>query len=168
MEKILRIIDKVNDTIGRIASYLILLIIAIVCFEVFMRYFLNAPTTWVFELSSMTFGTYIVMAGGFTYYLDAHVRMDLLYNKMSPRRRALSDSITFIFTATFCVALIWKGYERAVFAIINSETSNTIWNPSLIPIKTILPIGAVFLFLQAIAKFIRDLRRVLGIEEVDS
>jgi TRAP-type mannitol/chloroaromatic compound transport system permease small subunit len=162
LEKILNVIDTINDKLGKMASYLILVIIAIVCFEVFMRYFLNKPTVWVFELSSMTFGAYIVLAGGFTYYLDAHVRMDLLYSKLSVRRKALLDVVTFIFTATFCLALIWKGAARAQFAIMNNESSNSIWDPSLIPIKVILPVGACFLLLQAIVKFIRDLRRLFG------
>ncbi len=115
MKKALRFIDRINEYTGKAVSFLLLFLIAIVTYEVIARYVFKSPTIWVHELSAMLFGAYIVLAGGYIHYLKAHVAMDIFYNRLSVRKKALLDVITFVFIFMFCLALIWKGGQRALF-----------------------------------------------------
>lgn len=165
LKKILHGIDKISEFIGKIDSFILVIIILIVGFEVVMRYVFKSPTLWVTEGAGFLFGSYIVLGGAYIQLKKSHTAMDILYNKFSTRTKALVDALCFFLLALYCIALIWKGGERAIFAIKTNEHSTSLWAPSLIPIKCALPIGAFFMLLQGIAKWIRDIIVVVKGEE---
>jgi len=155
--KILHYIDLVNEWTGKCISFLIIVLSLVIGYEVIARYILNAPTIWAHEASGMMFDTYIVLGGAYILSIRGHVNMDVVYNRLSRRQQALLDIITFWVFASFCVALIWTGWERAWYSLRIMEHSATTWGPPLYPIKMVLPIGAFLLLLQGIAKFARDI-----------
>jgi TRAP-type mannitol/chloroaromatic compound transport system permease small subunit len=63
-----------------------------------------------------------------------------------------------VFFLFFMVVLIWKGWERAITAFSTMERSVTEWRPIIFPITIIMVIGSFLLFLQGIAKFVRDIQ----------
>ncbi|HBW35770.1 MAG TPA: ABC transporter substrate-binding protein [Desulfosporosinus sp.] len=162
---ILHYIDLVSECSGKFISLLIIVLNLIIGYEVIARYVLNAPTIWVHEASGMLFGTYIVLGAAYILSIKGHVNMDLVYNRLSRRQQAFIDIITFGVFAAFCVALIFKGGERALYSIRIMEHSSSIWGPPLYPIKIMLPIGAFLLLLQGIAKFARDVTTLVKGEE---
>jgi TRAP-type mannitol/chloroaromatic compound transport system permease small subunit len=139
-----------------VVSFLIVVLTFLICFEVVARYLLNRPTIWVNEASAMLFGTYIIIGGAYTLYTQGHVNMDVIYGRLLPKGKALIDLITFWFFLLFCGALLWMGGDTAWRALKNFEHSGSIWNPPVYPIKAIMPIGVFLLFLQGLAKFVRD------------
>jgi TRAP-type mannitol/chloroaromatic compound transport system permease small subunit len=157
MKKILTIIDAISIWSGKAAGWLILLVVGFIIYEILMRYVFHLPTLWVSE--SMVFGA------GLTYVLGAawalqdnrHVKIDLIYGRLTPRQRAVIDSITFIFFALYLGVFLWATavYARRSVAVL--ETSGSAWDPPVYPIKLALTGGVVLLLLQGIAKFIRDL-----------
>lgn len=157
LKKILHGIDKINDFIGRIDSYLLIVIILATFYEVIVRYFLKSPTSWSNELCSIIFGIYMMMGGGYVHMKKAHVSMDIFSSKFSVRTKALVDVITFVFTFAFLFILIWKGGQRAIQTIQTNEHSTTVWAPTMIPTRLCLPLGCAFFLLQALAQFIRDI-----------
>ncbi len=157
MKKVLKAIDSINEGVGKVVAFLLPVIFILVTCEVFARYILNRPTLWISEFTTALFGIYFVLAGGYVMKLKAHVSMDIFYVKWPVRVRALVDMLTFVLTATFCIALIWKGGDRALFSISIWEHSTSIWGPPVWWVKACLPIGAFLMLLQVIAKFIRDL-----------
>jgi TRAP-type mannitol/chloroaromatic compound transport system permease small subunit len=122
-----------------------------------MRYVFHLPTLWVSE--SMVFGA------GLTYVLGAawalqdnrHVKIDLIYGRLTLRQRAIIDSITFVFFALYMGVFLWATsvYARRSLSVL--ETSGSAWDPPVYPIKLALMFGVILLLLQGIAKFIRDL-----------
>ena len=72
-------------------SWLIILLMAVVCIEVFKRYIMNMPTAWIFDLSNMLYGTLFMMCGAYCLAQNAHVRGDFLYSSMRPRTQAALD-----------------------------------------------------------------------------
>lgn len=161
LEKYLHYIDLVSEYSGKFISLLIIVLNLIIGYEVIARYVLNSPTIWVHELSGMLFGTYIVLGAAYILSIKGHVNMDLVYNRLSRRQQAFIDIITFGVFAAFCVALIFKGGERALYSIKIMEHSSSIWGPILFPIKMMLPIGAFLLFLQGIANLARDVNTLV-------
>jgi TRAP-type mannitol/chloroaromatic compound transport system permease small subunit len=150
------LIDLISEWTGKLSAFLIVVLSFVIGYEVVARYIFNHSTNWANETSAMVFGAYIILGGAYTLSIGGHVNMDLIYQRFSPRKKALVDIITFLFFALFCVVLVWKGGDRAWYALKNMEHSGTLWNPPIYPIKLVLPIGAFLLLLQGVAKFVRD------------
>lgn len=156
MSRVLHFIDLLSEWVGKASAFLILALSLVVGCEVVVRYGFNAPTNWGHEASVMIFGAYFILGGAWVLSIRGHVNMDVVYGRLSPRKKALIDLITFWFFALFCVVLVWHGGERAWYALKIWEHSETVWSPPIAPIKLMLPIGAGLLLLQGVAKFVRD------------
>jgi TRAP-type mannitol/chloroaromatic compound transport system permease small subunit len=157
LKKILHGIDKLNDFIGKIDSYLLIIIIVATFYEVVVRYFMKNPTSWSNELCSIIFGIYMMLGGGYVHMKKAHVSMDIFSSRFSARTKAVVGIVTSVFTFTFLIVLIWKGGQRAIQTIQMNEHSTTVWAPSMIPTRLALPVGCIFFLLQVIAEFIRNI-----------
>jgi TRAP-type mannitol/chloroaromatic compound transport system permease small subunit len=95
---LLRIIDQISYWIGKAFAWLILGLTMVVSIEVFKRYILNAPTSWIFDLNNMLYGTLFMMCGAYTLALAGHVRADFVYIYLKPRAQAGLDlALYFLF-----------------------------------------------------------------------
>jgi len=56
MKKFFQVIDRMNELIGKAVSFLILVLIGVIVYEIFVRYLLNSPTIWAHEVSQMVYG----------------------------------------------------------------------------------------------------------------
>jgi TRAP-type mannitol/chloroaromatic compound transport system permease small subunit len=160
MEKILRFIDWSSVWTGKISSLLVALLTAAICYDITMRYVLIKPTSWAFELTYMIYGAYAMLGAAYCHYLKGHVRMDLLYGRLSPRRQAVVEVFCYIFLFfPLFIVLVWKCGEHAYWAFTYGErSSSSIWRPHLWPFKGLIALGFLLFFLQGAADFIRSLR----------
>ena len=162
-------VDKTNIFIGKVMVYVSVFAIAVITFEVVMRYLFNRPTNWGHELMTLLFAIQYCMAAGYAHYHRAHVRVDVLYSSRSLRTRAYLDLFTSIFFFSFTGVLLWTCWTfywssqtmiagAEIFGIpIPGERSFTDWGPAYYPVKFMMPFGAFMLLLQGIVWFIRDL-----------
>ena len=142
---------------GRILAGFIFAMIAVIIYEVVMRYFFNRPTNWAMEMSTMIFGTYMIGGGAWTLYKRGHVKMDIFYNRWSDRKKAVMDSITFPLFFLFLLVVLWKSTVYGIQSLSSLEHSTTAWGPPIYPWKASIPL-VVFLFAcQGLADFIRNL-----------
>lgn len=157
MFQVLRVIDSISTWIGKVISFIMLPVMAVVCYEVIMRYAFHKPTVWASE--SMIYGCAILycLGAAWTMVRDRHVRIDMLYERFSTRTRAIMDSITGVFFFLYLGMMLWTGSKYAWESIRIQETSGTPWNPPLYPIKIIFVIGVSLLILQGLAFFIRNI-----------
>jgi TRAP-type mannitol/chloroaromatic compound transport system permease small subunit len=157
-----KIIDRVNAWMAKLFSPIIFLIMVIAFFEVVRRYLLDNPTTWAWEVNSQLMCLMGALAGGYALLQNAHVSVDVISSHFSPRTKALVDIITCPLFFIFSGALIWYGGKDALRAFevhqrMISQFASLVW-----PIKTVICIGAVLIFLQGIAKLIRNIRILRG------
>ncbi len=157
MEKFLKAIDRINEQTGKAVSYLVIILVAVVLYEIFVRYLFNSPTIWAHETSQMIYGAYVILLGGYVLQHKGHVNVDILYNRFSPRTRAVIDLFTWLLFFYFCGLLLVKGWEMAWDSFQVRETEPTSFAPPVYPIKMTIPLGALLILLQGLAKFIRDL-----------
>lgn len=157
LNRLLKLVDTINDFIGRWISLLIFPLIGIMLYEVLMRYILRQSQDWVPETSQFLFGSLFVLGGGYIFLNGGHVRLDLLYDRLSERLKAALDVSTFIFFLLFCGVLFWKGALMGWDSLKIMERSQSSWGPILFPIKFIIPIGSGLLILQGLVKLIRDI-----------
>lgn len=114
----------------------------------------------------MIFGALSMLGGSYAHKCRGHVNMDLFYARLSPKKKARWDVITFPFFCLFGIILIWKGGAFAWRAIITGELSQSTWAPILWPIKLTIPVGGLLLLLQGIANLISDVQNAFSKKEV--
>ena len=157
MTRVLHFIDSLSTWMGKAFAWCIMILTFSTCYEVFVRYVLNAPTVWAFDMSVQMYGALFMMAGAYALSQDAHVRGDVIYRLM-PRRVQASIDLTLyiVFLGPGTLALIYYGYGFAADSWFYKEVS---WSsPSRIQIyffKTLIPIAGVLLFLQGFAEAVR-------------
>src|SRR6478672_10626300 len=96
VQRLLFAIDGISTWVGKTFSWLIVVLMCVVCLEVFKRYILNAPTAWIFDAENMLYGTFFMLGGAYTLAQNAHVRGDFLYSSMRPRVQAGLDLALYI------------------------------------------------------------------------
>lgn len=150
-----RYIDKVSQTIGNVVCYLTLACIAVVLYEVFMRFVISESQVWTTEMTAFLLGPLFALAGPYTLLNKGHVAMDLFYRTWSPRVQAIVDIVTFVFVIIFLGVLLWKGSDFALKSIQLNQRSPSAWGPPLWPLKIIIPIGAFLMLLQAFSELFK-------------
>jgi len=157
MRKIARAIDALNENTGYYSSFLVLPLLAVISYEVVMRYGFNAPTTWGFEATTFLYGVHFVLGLGYTHKHNGHVAIDVFEARLASRTRTLLRIVVnlLIFIPTMGLISIWSVIYAST-AWMQWEVASSSWAPPLYPFKTLLAIGFVLLFLQGIAKLIQD------------
>lgn len=157
-----RAVSKLNIFIGEFASYWTVIAVFVFYYEVIARYIFNSPTIWAHESMFLLFGMQYMLAGGFCLRENAHVRVDVIYMYMSPRARAISDVVTSSFFFIFTVSLLATGWIFFYDSFVIGQVSHTEWEISHWPVKFALPLGGVLIFLQGLARLLRDLTIAFG------
>jgi len=160
VDRVLEFINTLSTWVGKAFGWSILILTFGVSYEVFMRYGLNSPTTWSYDIMYMMYGGLFLMAGPYTVSRDAMVRGDFIYRLWRPRTQAIVDlTLYLLFYFPGVTALIYAGYNFASLAWRFGETS--IFSPISIPIypmKMLIPTAGVLLFLQGIFEVVRCIR----------
>jgi TRAP-type mannitol/chloroaromatic compound transport system permease small subunit len=150
-------IDSLSTWVGKAFAWLILLLTFGVSYEVFVRYVLNRPTTWAFDVSYITYGALFLMAGAYTLSRNGHVRADVLYRFWRPRTQATMDLVLYVvFFLPAVLAFMYSGWGYAQMSIRFREVS--IFSPAgvpVFPLKALIPVTGALLLVQGIAEMIR-------------
>ncbi len=157
----LRYTDFVNAKFGWFVAFLMLPMIAIMVWEVIMRYFFNAPSLWAYEVSLFMYGAYIALAGGYTLLVKGHVNVDIIWGRLPLRWRSIVDVVTAALFFLFVGVLFKESLEAAMESWAVMEHTMTHWSPPYYPLRTTLPVACLLLLLQGLAKFIRDLNTAI-------
>ena len=157
MKKYIYFFESLSIWIGRAFGWCILILTLSVTYEVFVRYVLNAPTVWAFDMMVQMYGALFLMAGPYALAQDAHVRGDVIYRLFPFKVQARIDLILYIFFFfPGMLALFYFGYEIASDSWRYKEVS---WNsPARIQIyffKSLIPLAGVLLILQGISECMR-------------
>lgn len=163
MLKLARVITRFNQWIGRAVAWLILPMFAMLIFDVAMRYAVGRPTVWTTELTQLVFAVYAVIGGGWLLTERAHVNVDIFYGRFPVRRKALVDVCTSFLFFLFLAVLIWQGSSMAWESTAKLETSQSIWNPHVWPVKIAVPVAGVLLLLQGFVRLASDVRVLMGL-----
>jgi TRAP-type mannitol/chloroaromatic compound transport system permease small subunit len=156
--RIIRVIDAFSDRAGRLVSYLILVLIFCVSYEVFARYVLGTPTLWAYDLTYMTYAAHFMLGCAYTLLHGGHIRTDMLWEKFSNRRKGLIDAVayllfffpTMVFFFVTSIDDAWRAWQ------LHELSEQTAWRPVLWPFKAVVPATALLLFIQGISEFIKS------------
>lgn len=154
-------IDTLNDLVGRWNAYLILPMVGVVVYEVFLRYVLNAPTNWGFEVTTFLYGVHFALGFGYTHRHDGHVSIDIFEARLAakPRLGLRVATNLVIFLPTVGLLAAWS----VIYALTSWqqwELASTSWAPKVFPYKTLMAVGFVLLWLEGLSKLVKDLREL--------
>ena len=156
--------DAMNRAIGSVVMYLVIVLMGVLLFGSLSRYVFNVPFLWIIEMAQFLMAAYYLLGGGYSMQLDAHVRMDVLYERWRPRTRAFWDSLTAFCLVFYLIFLVRGGMSSTAYALKYGQTNYSAWAPPMAPIKVIMTIGIVLMLLQAISTFFKDLAAFTGRE----
>lgn len=168
MRRFVRSIDGVSIWSGRAFSYLFLVAMFIIVYDVVARGILNIPNVWAFDAALFCCGTVWIVGGAYVHYRGRHVRIDVFFSRFSPRTQAFLDLIFSLPSlAVFCGVLIWVGGYRAWESLLINETLGSTWDPIVWPFRWMIPLGGLLILLQGLAKAVRDMYMVIKGERLD-
>jgi TRAP-type mannitol/chloroaromatic compound transport system permease small subunit len=186
-------IDALNRAIGRVAMYLIFVMIGVLLWSSVSKVAFN-PSLWTLETAQFVMVAYYVLGGPYSIQLGSNVRMDLFYGDWSIKTKAWVDAFTvmflffylgvllygavgstayslgyfgtepFSFFKDLAVTLVTQGFGAAGEMVGFLERSSTAWRPVMWPIKSLLVFGVTLMLLQVLAEFLRDIGRIRGEE----
>lgn len=165
IKKITEVFDCINSFIGRLVSWSIFLIVILIMFEVISRRFFNSPTIWTVEIVTMIFGFYFMMIAGYGLLTNSLVSVDVIYDKLSEKTKAIVDLVTYtVLFLPFVIGVLYGGSFFAITSWAQKEVSWSAFAPPVYPIKTVIPIAMFLLLLQGISEIMK--RIIILIEEV--
>lgn len=157
-----RYVDATNRAVGRIAMYLIFAMIAVLLLSTIARTTLDVSFIWIVEMAQFLLSAYYILGGGYSMQLDAHVRMDLFYGRLSEKWKAIIDAATSVFVMLYLFFLLFGGISSTNYALFYGQKNYSAWAPPLWPIKVIMVIGIGLMLLQMLAVFFKDVARARG------
>ncbi len=162
----IRTVDWVSDRLGLMLSVLLPVMVLVLTYEVVARYVFKNPTVWAYDMAIFMFGYTGLLCGAHLLRRKEHINVDLVYERLSPRKRAILDSITGLLFFFFIVLVIIYSSKTAFFALKMGQKTATEWAPPVGHFKLMIPVGAFLLLLQGFANWIRSLYRAITDKEL--
>lgn len=168
LRKISLSIDKLNGGIGAVIRWLVLLMILLGAYNAVGRYlnqFTDAvlTTNAIYEAQWYLFS--IIFLGGAAYGVDrdVHVRVDIMYAKLSDKGRAWIDMVgTIVFMLPFCIMMLWVSWPAVRNSWAIREVSPDPGGLPRYPIKTLILVSFVLIVLQGISQIIKQIEILRG------
>lgn len=151
-----RAIDWLNARVGDFVAWWAVIAVFFYYAEVVLRYLFNSPTTFIHEAMFLLFGMMYLLSGGYGMLIDAHVRVDVIWAKMRPRRRVLVDILTSIFFFIFAGTLVATSWIYLDTSLQVHEVSFSDWGIEYWPVKAVMLAGSLLILLQGVSKLIKD------------
>ena len=158
MKTIIGIIDNINKSVGKFASWSSLLLVLLVCLDVLLRYFFQWSRVWVMEIELYLFAILFLLGAAYAFQEDQHVRVDVFYSNMSERNKAIVNmigGILFLLPWTIIIMFISYGYFMKSWTI-GEHSGQPGGLPALYIKKGLLFLGFFFLFLQGVSSVLKS------------
>lgn len=151
------VLTRICDWAARLAAIVLVLLVFVVMYSVIQRSFLTGGSVYSQDLQWHLHGVVALLAIGFGYTRDAHVRIDVLADCMAPRFRFwLELWVLALFVLPFLALLIWYGYDMAERAFLRGEGANGGRGlPHRWVIKSVVPLSALLTMLGCLAVMTR-------------
>jgi TRAP-type mannitol/chloroaromatic compound transport system permease small subunit len=155
-------VDQVTRALGEKASFVFLLAVALTFYEVVLRYFFNAPTTWVHEVSIFLTASAFIIGGSYTLQRRDHIRITLIFDAAPPRVRYWLSIVNATIALYFLMALGYGAALQAEKSLKVMETTGTASDlPLPVTLKSLLTLGVALMILQAAVQLGRAVRNRL-------
>lgn len=167
--KLERGFDKFADIIGYITAFVMVLMILNVTYDVIMKYFFNTGSIAMQEMEWHLFSVIILLGISYTLKEDGHVRVDLIYDRLTQKKKAkinMVGVVLFIIPVALLIAV-----ESIPFVIESFTSHEQSGDPGGLPfrwiVKSLIPLSFFLLIITSIGFFIKNLNVYKGLHDMD-
>ncbi len=166
MELLLRIsklIDALNDRVGRAVYWLVLVAVLISAGNAIVRKVFNMSSNAFLEAQWYLFSAVFLLCAGFTLMRNEHVRIDVIAGRLSPRAQAWIDVFgTIFFLLPMALLFLWLSWPVFVRTYVHHEISTNAGGLVIWPARVLVPIGFSLLSLQGLSELVKRIAFLTG------
>jgi len=152
-----RLIDALNERVGRVVLWLVLVATLVSAGNALARYLLGESSNAWLEIQWYLFGAIFLLGAGYTLKHNGHVRIDIFYNRLPPRGQAWVDLLGgVLFLLPMAVLLAWLAWAMLLEDWTSGEMSADAGGLLRWPVKLLLPLGFALLALQGLSEVIKQ------------
>jgi TRAP-type C4-dicarboxylate transport system permease small subunit len=163
LDKAFDLLDKAATILNRIFMVLACVIMAgltlVVCLDLTLRYFFNSPLIWGTEVTEILLLYITFLPAAQVFRDDSHVVVDIFLTVASERRRRILGLISNAVVGLISAVLIYYGFATTIDSYVRGVFNPTILQTPIALITMIIPIGCIPLFMEALLKFRKTLRK---------
>lgn len=155
----IRGIDKFTEYTAYVFALLNIPLIGANTYEVISRYGFGEPTEWALDTTTQSFGAMFMLGAAYALSKGAHVRTDMLWENFTDRTKGLIDAFGYIlFFLPTMIVLFWISIDDFFYSMsINERSNTTSWQPILWPLRGVIPLACLLLFVQGISELLKSL-----------
>lgn len=172
MSKLLKFalgVDKVSEQFGHIAAFTVLAAAVISAGNAFIRYGLDISSNGWLEIQWYLFAVTVMLGAPLVLKLNEHVRVDLIYGKLSDKAPVYVDLMGLIvFLLPVMFTLTWLSFPLFVKMFVTGEMSSNAGGLIRWPAMLLLPLGFGWMFLQGLSEIIKRVAYLQGKFEMDT
>lgn len=166
MKTIINAIDLLNEKVAKFFSYLSMILVLQLVYEVVCRYVFNKPNMWSFDATYFISSILIIFGLAYTWKIGAHVGVDLFSGKMAPRVKAaifIFFMITLFFTTWGNIGKIML--ENTIYSWSIKENAMTGSMPPVYPFKTWMMLGIWLFIVQGVGETLKRVHLLITGQE---
>ncbi|MEN4052509.1 MULTISPECIES: TRAP transporter small permease subunit [Sulfurimonas] len=157
----MKFIDSITKYTAYLTAFILALLVVLVVYDATSRYLFSEGSTALQELEWHFFDVVILLSIAYTLRNNAHVRVDIFYEKFSPKTKALINIFSFIFfVLPLSFLIIYIGIGFVEMSYLQHEASS---DPGGLKyrwiVKSLMPLAFFLLALQAFKELVSDIRR---------
>jgi TRAP-type mannitol/chloroaromatic compound transport system permease small subunit len=158
MRATLRVVDAISDWTAKVVSWLTVVLVLVLVFDVVERYVFGGATIWAYETGTMLGATIYVMGWAFVHRMREHIRVDVIYVHLPPRVQLTIDVVG---TILLLLPLLYVLIDTSIYYMmrawrIDETLAETFWYPPAGPFRTVVVVALFLLAFQTVANLIRD------------
>jgi TRAP-type mannitol/chloroaromatic compound transport system permease small subunit len=158
-----RLIDGLNERIGRVVYWLVLVAVLVSAGNAIVRKLFNYSSNSYLELQWYLFSAVFLLCAGFTLLRNEHVRIDVVAGRLSPRAQAWIDIFgTVFFLAPMVILVIKLSWPVFVRDFTMHEISGSAGGLVLWPARLLVPVGFSLLLLQGFSELVKRVAFLAG------
>ena len=166
MLAISRMIDAINERLGKAMGWFILAAVIVSSVNALIRFSFNRSSNAWLELQWYLFGAVVLLGCAYTFKANEHIRIDILSSRLSKRTRDWIDVMGhLVFLMPLCIIIMWLGWPFFLRSFAQGEVSSSAGGLIVWPAKLLVPLGFTILFVQAISELIKRIAIIQGLIE---
>lgn len=161
--KLSKLIDWLNERVGKGAFWLILIMAIISAGNASYRFIFDDSSNGMLEIQWYLFAAVFLLCSPYTLQKNEHVRIDVISSKFGPRGLAIIDIVgTLFFLLPMVIMVLWLSIPLVIESYRITEYSANAGGLLRWPVKALLPLGFALLALQGISELIKRIAFLAG------
>jgi TRAP-type mannitol/chloroaromatic compound transport system permease small subunit len=158
-----RLVDRVNEAVGRATIWLILVVVIISAGNAFSRYLLDLSSNAMLEIQWYLFSAIFLLCSGYVLKKNEHIRIDIITGRLSERAQNWIDVFGFlVFFLPMAILIAYLSWPVFINAWDSGEMSPNPGGLVRWPVRLLLPLGFALLILQGVSELIKRIAFLTG------